>query len=304
MRSKLILAAVIVVAFGASWAARAQLAPEGPEHTVRLGQANRIVSMAPSITETLFALGLGDRVVGVTRFCTYPPEVSNVRKIGGFQDPNFEAIVALRPDLVVLLQGHRDDEGPFRKLGVATLGVRHTDIEGILESIDAIGRACGAEDRARAIQADIHRRLDRVAGKIAGRPRPRVLFAIQRMHGTGRIQNLCIAGRDGHIHRIVELAGGDNASQERTVRFPIVSAEGLVRMDPEVIVDMAAGLSDAKLDPQAMLADWREFPQVAAVRNGRVYLVDDDYAFVPGPRFVLLVEKLARLFHPEVDWNE
>jgi iron complex transport system substrate-binding protein len=301
LRTKIVLAAVVLATFAGSYVLRERVAPGEGQCGDRLPQARRIVSMAPSVTETLFALGLGDRVVGVTRFCTYPPEVKDISKIGGFQDPNYEAILGLNPDLVVLLQGRRDDERPFRKLGIPTLAVCHTDIEGIFESIEAIGRACGAEDRARQILDDIHRRLDRVARKTAGRPRPRVLLAIQRAHGTGTIENLCVAGRDGHIDRVIELAGGRNANPEGTVRFPIVSTEGIMQISPQVIIDMA-GWSAQGVDPREALADWRQFPQIDAVRDGRVYVIDDEFAFVPGPRVVLLVEKLARLLHPEVDW--
>lgn len=303
MRSKIFLASIVVATFGACWAVRAQLVPNGYDRPMLVGQANRIVSMAPSVTETLFALGLGDRVVGVTRFCDYPPEAQSRARIGGFHDPNIEAVVALRPDLVILLEGQEDNLETCRKLNLPALVVDHKNIDGILDSIATIGRACGASGRAGEILAGIRRRLDAVAARTAGLPRPRVLFAIERTLGTGGIEDVYIAGRDGHIDRIIELAGGRNAYTDGRVRFPAVSAEGIMQMDPEVIVDLVPGLAGGGLDREQLAADWGQLDRVAAVRAGRVCVLDDDFAYKPGPRFILLVEKLARLLHPEVDWQ-
>lgn len=301
--TRILLAAIVVLVFAGSYIARRRIerAEAGVPH--RLGRATRIVSMAPSITETLYALELGDRVVGVSRFCNYPAEVNEKPRIGGYYDPNFEAIVALKPDMVVMLQGHEQYQPAFDKLGLATVTVRHTSIEGILDSITSIGNACGATQQAKRISEDIHVRLARIERKTAGRPRPRVLFSIDRTLDVRGIEDAYIAGHDGHIDRIIELAGGRNAFDQGAARFPQVSCEGILSMNPEVIVDLVPGLSARKLDRQTIRADWDQLPQVEAVRSGRVYVIDDDYAFVPGPRFILLVEKLARLIHPEVDWN-
>ncbi len=302
--SKIVLAAIVVFVFAGSYLARQWIERAEAEAPQRLGRAERIVSMAPSITETLYALGLGDRVVGVTRFCNYPTEVNEKPRIGGYFDPNFEAIVGTRPDLVVILEGQEQNQAAFAKLGLPTLTVCHLNIDGILDSITALGGAAGAAPRADEIVGDIRRRLERIEQKTAGRPRPRVLFSIDRTLGTGGIEDVYIAGHDGHIDRTIELAGGRNAFEAGLARFPQVSSEGILNMDPEVIVDLVPGLSARKLDQETIRADWDQLSRVEAVRSGRVYVIDDDYAFVPGPRFILLVEKLARLLHPEVDWNE
>ena len=301
--TKIVFAAIIVLVFAGSYVARRQIERAEAHAPRSLGGATRIVSMAPSITETLYALGLGDRVIGVSRFCRYPAEVNEKPRVGGYHDPNFEAIVALKPDLVVMLEGHEQNQPAFARLGLPTLTVRHTSVEGILESIASIGDASGTEDRAGEIVADIRRRLARIERKTASRPRPRVLFSIDRTLGAGGIEDVYIAGRDGHIDRIIELAGGRNAFDRGAARFPQVSGEGILNMNPEVIVDLVRGLSATKLDRRTVRADWNQLPQVEAVRTGRVYVIDDDYAYVPGPRFILLVEKLARLIHPEVDWS-
>lgn len=262
----------------------------------------RIVSLSPSITETLFALGLGDRVVGVTRYCRWPPEAQTRTVVGGYLDPNYEAIVALEPD-VVILRGEKDAfvQG-FRNLGLEVLAVRHQSVADILSAIEVIGRTCGAAEQAEGLVADLRGRIDRLRSRTAGQPRPRVLLVVERALGAGTIQDAYVAGADGFLTDMIDLAGGQNACPKTAVGVPVVSAEGVIEMNPEVIVELmsperAAGRSHAQL-----LADWRPLGSVAAVRAGRVHVVDDEGILVPGPRFYRLAERLARLVHPELAW--
>jgi iron complex transport system substrate-binding protein len=264
----------------------------------------RIISLSPSVTEILFALGLGDRVVGVTRYCDYPHEATAKAKIGGLHDPNFEAIVVSEPDLVIMREASDEALAPFRELELEMLTVSHKSVEGILDSIIAIGRRCAAEEQAEELVANIKGQIAKIEQKTAGLERPRVMFAVERTLGTGRIEDVYVAGRDGFINRIITLAGGRNACQETAAGFPVVSSEGILRMNPEVILDMVPILVQKKHNKETVLADWQQLPELEAVRSGRVYLLDDDYAFIPGPRLVLLAEKLARLIHPEVDWEQ
>ena len=303
-RSKLVLIVIVIVVFGASFVAKGLLVVPSRERGAGACDYRRIISMAPSVTETLFALGLGDRVVGVTKYCDYPPEALEKAKVGGFHNPNYEAVMALRPDLVVMLDSEAQPRQVFDKLGVDTLEIHHKSIEGILDSIDLLGSTFDAQARAEEITSDIRARLQRIERKTAGRACPTVMFSIDRTLGTGRLEDVYIAGCDGHIDRIMELAGGRNVYQQGTVRFPVVSREGMINLNPQVIVDLVRGLSARDVSNEEVLADWNQLTQVDAVRRGRVFVVDDDYAFVPGPRFILLVEKLARLIHPEVDWEE
>jgi iron complex transport system substrate-binding protein len=311
MPTKLILATSIVLIFVGSHLAKQHLS--APSHLsepalnetspapISDRHARRIISMAPSVTETLFALGLGDRVVGVSRFCNYPPEAAQKPRIGGLFDPNFEAIVALHPDLIVLLDGSAENRPAFGKLRLPTLVVGHKSVDGILASITTIGQACGVQPRAEALAADLHARIRRVQAKVAGLPQPRVMFAVERTLGTGKVQDVYVAGADGHLDRIIALAGGQNAYQG-TVRFPVVSSEGILKMNPEVIVDMVPRLIPGA-DRTTLADDWQQLAQVDAVKHNRVFVLDDDYVSVPGPRFILFVEKLARLVHPEADWE-
>ena len=304
MRNKFLLSAIILSVFTGSFLARAWMGPAELTAAPDARRCERMITMAPSVTEIVFALGLGDRVIGVTRFCRYPPEAQARARVGGFLDPNFEAVVALRPDLIVMLTEHAKSMPAFHKLGLPVLVVSHQDVTGILDSIPAIGRACGAEARARRIVADIEGRMEHIRRKTAGLPRPRVLFVIERTLGNRRLEDVYVAGSDGFFDKIIALAGGKNAYAKGSVRFPVVSAEGILWMNPQVIIDMTAGLAGGQLSQETILADWQQLAEVEAVRNGRVHAVDQDYAFVPGPRFIRLVEDLARPIHPEVDWDE
>ena len=304
-RSRFVLIVVVIVVFGASFLAKGLLVDPPRENRAESRDYRRIVSMAPSITEMLFALGVGDRVVGVTQYCKYPPQARDKAKVGGFHNPNYEAIMALRPELVLMLDSEGQSRRVFDKLGVDTLELYHKDIDGILHSMETLGQTFGAESRAERITSDVQARLDRIARKTAGRGRPSVMCAIFRFPlGTGELEDVCIAGCDGHIDRCIELAGGQNVYRQGTVRFPIVSCEGMIGMNPQVIVDMVPDESVRRVSDDAVLSDWQQLPEVRAVRAKRVHVLDDDFAFVPGPRFILLAEKLARLIHPEVDWEE
>jgi iron complex transport system substrate-binding protein len=302
MRNRILLAAVILAVFAGSFFAQ-ELLDRGRPAATPHGPPERIVSMAPSITETLYAVGLGDRVVGVTRYCAYPPEVLELPKVGGYHNPNFEAVVALQPDLVVLLSGDRPSQTAFDKLEIPTLVVCHDNVEGILDSFVELGRIARTESDARRIVADIRTRMERIRRQTAAAPRPKVLLVIERSLGSGKLEDVYVAGSDGFFDRIIELAGGQNAYPPGAVRFPIVSAEGILWMDPEVIIDMTAGLAQGQRDQEAILAAWQQVAQVNAVKTGRVHSVDQDYAFVHGPRLILLIEDLARLLHPEIDWR-
>jgi len=304
MGSRWILIGSIAIVFVLCFWSQGRFAQPAPALVSSTTPPERIVTMAPSVTETAFALGLGDRVVGVSSYCTYPPEALDKPKIGGFLNPNYERIVGLRPDAILLLKSSGGAPSTLRKLRLPVLEISHLSVDGILDSIQRVGQVCGAEPEAEAIVVDIRSRLEAIDRKTADRPRPRVLISIDRTPGTGTLQDVYVAGDDGHIDRIIELAGGRNALTETRARFPVVSHEGILKINPEVVVDLAYGVVGGGTDEPTFLADWQSLPQIDAVRNGQVHLVADKYATVPGPRFILFVEKLAQLLHPEIDWNK
>ena len=258
----------------------------------------RIVSMAPSATEILFALGLGDRLVGVTRYCDYPAAARRIAKVGGFVDPNYEAIVALRPDLTILLTSHRDVKVELEKLRIPTLTTPHDTIEDIDQAIRLIGDACGVKDRAEAFRSDLQRRREAVRRSVKGRERPKVLVCIGRDTASGQLSGLYVAGRFGLYDEMISLAGGVNAYGDDKVAYPQVSAEGLLQMNPEVIVDLVSRVEPGGKSPDELRRQWRRVRSVAAVRTGQVHVIVGDHALRPGPRYIEFLEQMARLLHP------
>ena len=321
MRSKIFLIIVILFVFLACHVAKVWLAGVGStdaakSETARQDHPRRIVSMAPSVTEILFALGLGERVVGVSNFCNYPAEAAKIDRIGGIMNPNLEAIVALESDLVVMLHGNKAIYPSLERFGIKTLTVDHKTVEGVLESIPTIGQTCGNGSAARRMVDELRGRIDRVRRKTAGLRRPRVMVSVDRTLGTGRLENIFAAGNEEYFDEMIEIAGGRNVFGDQAVRYPVVSNESIITANPEIIIDIVSSMHDTsssggKHSDSAAIdeikakasADWRQLSNVDAVVSGKVFCLGEDFISVPGPRFILLLEKLARLLHPEVDWD-
>jgi iron complex transport system substrate-binding protein len=297
-----VLKAFVALVFAASFGAKA-IWMGTPKVSAPRGVPTRVISLAPSITEILFALSVGDRVVGVTRFCDHPPEVAKITKVGGYQDPSYEAIVGLRADLVILLPEHERPRTFLAELGIETLAIGNTTTEEILDSIVAVGRRMGAEAKAKRIVADVRRRLARVAERTRLLRPARVLVSIGRAMGSGSLKDVYVSGPGTLYDEAITLAGGKNACGVGGAKYPKLSAEGVLRLDPDVIIDLAADVKNGRVTEEAVIADWQSVPGARAVREGRVHIISEVYAVRPGPRFILLVEHLARILHPDVDWG-
>ncbi len=263
----------------------------------------RIVSMSPALTETLFALGLGDRVVGVTRFCLYPDEVLGIPKVGGYLDPNWEAIVTLEPDLVVLMESHSGAESRLSGLGIRTVRVNQQKVADILASIQQLAEVCGVPDRGELLRADVEQRLERIRRAVSGRSEPRVVVSVGRSPGSGRLSTVWAVGPGTFLDDALSLAGGVNAVPGGVAgAYPEISAEGLLHLDPDDILDVIPELEDSGMAVEAALADWQSLGAVRAVREGRVHVLGRHCLSIPGPRVAEVVEAFARVLHPEVEW--
>jgi len=262
----------------------------------------RIISLAPSITEVLFSLGAGGRVVGITRYCDFPPETAGIEKVGGYFDINYEAILAAEPDLVIILAEHDEPGAYLAEFGIRVMSVDHSSVGGILDSIRVIGRVLEVEAAAAELVAGLEKRVERISMVTSGRNRPRVMVAIGRGMERGSMGNVYISGRDGFYDELITLAGGENVYQDKTLKFPALSVEGVVRLNPEVIVEMLPDVKGAEKVDQ-IAEKWRSIPSVDAIEKERLYMFVGDFVVVPGPRFILLLEKMAKVLHPEIDWE-
>jgi len=256
---------------------------------------DRIVSMAPNITEILFALGLGDRVVGVTRFCDYPPETAAIRKIGGLVDPNIEIIQSLDPDLVIAFRGN-----PLRLVDrIAKLGlpVFVLDIgEGLgalFPLIARVGRVTRREDRGEVLAAGLRERLaavDSAVGRVEKRPRVFVL-----LYGQG----LWTCGGESYVDDLIGRAGGTNVASAMPKKWALYKREQIIKDDPDVIFILARSREDFETGRDWLLKK-AGVESVGAVRSGRVYELEENAASRFGPRLVDVLERMARLLHPEL----
>ena len=292
-RSISLLIAVGLLLAGSSACVRRE--PPAPTAVPR-----RIVSMAPSLTETLVALGLEDRVVGTTRYC---PPVSGATGVGGYLDPNYEAILALKPDLVVAMQSHDELRRRLVDLGLDTLMVDQHDIAGVIASVETIAARCGVAQRGSEVSASLLAGMEAVATRVAGLDRPRVLVVVGREPGGGRIGPLWAAAPDTFFDDVVRLAGGTNVLVDSRIRYPEISREGLLALDPDVIFDVVADGGARRVIADEAAADWNQLADLRAVAAGRVHVMVEDHVVIPGPRVVETVEDFARRLHPEATWD-
>jgi iron complex transport system substrate-binding protein len=253
-------------------------------------RAARIVSLAPSITETVFALGEGERLVGVTDYCDYPPEAAKKRRVGGISTPSFEAILALRPDLVLATSesNYAEHVQKLTTLGLPVYVIRPVDFETVLESIERIGGVLGREAAARERVAAMRQEADAIARSVAGVPRPRVLYVVWP-------NPLIAPGRGTLITELIQRAGGESVTGAEPLPYPRLSLETVVERRPERIIVGRHGQATA----QELLRGWEQLTAVAAVREGRVYAVDGDLVHRPGPRMIEALRALARALHPD-----
>jgi iron complex transport system substrate-binding protein len=260
---------------------------------VRPKDYQRIVSLAPSITEILFSLGLGDRIVGVTKHCDYPPEATKKTNVGSYVDLNIEKILALKPDLIIAT-ADGNEKGSIDHLAGFHLPILITNpktLDEVFKTIQVIGRTTREEKRARNLVETLRKRAYRIIQKCKALPRPKVFLQINEYP-------LMTVGRDTFHNHLIELAGGINISGRERIKYPKYSLEQVLRLAPEVILitSMERGvLAEKKKDR------WRQWGQIPAVKQGRIYILDSDLLDRPSPRLVDGLEALAKAIHPELE---
>ena len=252
----------------------------------------RIVSLAPGITETLYALGLGDRVAGVTTFCDWPAEVRKKTRVGGFTNPSIEKIVSLKPDLILATaDGNRKDTvQQLERLGLPVYVIHPTHTQGVLKSILHIGEITSHEYDARKLVAALQKKLDNINLKIRDKRKPRVFFQIG-------LEPIVTAGGGTLINEVIERAGGVNVAGRDIANYPRYSAEGIIGAAPEIII-FAPMINDNEF--VAVKRFWQKFRDVPAVRNNKIYPIDADLINRASPRIFDAVEIMAVIFHPNL----
>jgi iron complex transport system substrate-binding protein len=244
----------------------------------------RVVTLAPSLTEIVFLLGREASLVGVTRFCNFPPSASRLPRVGGVVDPDVERIVALSPDLVLCtMDGNpRERVLALEEMGIPCFAVSPQDLQGVLSSIQRLGALLGDAARGHAEAAALKRRAEAVRSSTRGRGEtaPRALFVVST-------SPIIVAGQGTFMDELLRLAGGSNAAGRFRGRYPRLSVEDLVAARPDAI--FIAGMNGVERFPPEVTA-WKEVP---AFRNGAVHRIDGDIVTRPGPRLVAALEAVA-----------
>ena len=252
----------------------------------------RIVSLDPSITEILFALGLNNEVVGVTDYCDYPDQASSKSKVGGYLDPNIEAIALLEPDLVVttlktdtprLIQQIED-------FGITVFVLDPKKIEDIFENISSLAKLTYREERGKQVVGTLKERLHEVKRKVDGVYRPGVFLEMGA-------DPLISVGPGSFAHDLIEIAGGRNVAGQSPSRYRRHTLEEILLADPAVIIICLMASNDPGL---AQKRWWKRWTNISAVRNGRIYVVEANLITRPGPRMIDGLMQIAMAIHPEI----
>jgi iron complex transport system substrate-binding protein len=249
----------------------------------------KVVSLAPSVTETLFALGFGDRLVGVTTSCDYPAEARKIPKVGGFMSPSLETIAAKRPGVVIGVSSATDPAKAreMERLGLKVTLISLASVNDILNSIKSIARLLGSPQAGEKLARRITRQMDQVKERVAPAPRRSTLLLVG-------IRPLIAVGGKNFIDELITLAGGKNIAGDAAQPWLNLPDEYVVAKAPQVIIEAGMG---SERDQAAK--HWADLKSIPAVQQGRVYRYPSDKILRPGPRIGEGLEEIARLVHPE-----
>ncbi|MCS7263780.1 MAG: cobalamin-binding protein [Armatimonadetes bacterium] len=289
-RSKWLIFA-LVLAF--SLQGFAQTVKDDLGRTVKLPERiRRVVSLAPSATENLFAIGAGHLVVGVTSACDYPSQVKKLPQVGDFMKPSLERIAALKPDLIVIVSSTipkaiADDLQAKTKVPVFVF--QPQTVSSVLRGLLTLGGLTGRKQQAKKLVQKLERRLNAVQRRVANKPRPKVVVEIAPP------PSLMVAGPKTFIDDAIRLAGGENAFKDAHQPFPLISLESLVAEDPDVYIVAIKGKTSKQLLEEVKRRSG--FENLRCVQKGRIYGIDPDLIFRPTPRLIEGIEKLEGIFH-------
>jgi len=257
----------------------------------------RIISMSPNATEILYGLGVINHVVAVSDYDVWPPEVKNLPRIGGWSTPSLERVLAFRPDLVVLSDAQGELVGPqLHELGLNVVALPTHTLNDAYTAIRLAGRATGREAEAAQLETSTRAGIDRIRERTRSLPHPAVLCVVDRTAGT--LRDVYAAGEGSFIAELIAVAGGRSVVPHSAEGYVRIGKEALLQYNPDIIIDMMQG-PPGRLgeDPQAV---WRDFPELKAVRKGRVVPVHEEYVLHASQMVVKSATLFMKIFHPEI----
>jgi len=261
-------------------------------------RADRIVSLAPNLTEILFALGLEKEIVRVTLNSDYPPAAAKKPKAGTFWQPNIEAIIAARPDLIVTLgfEQQKNLAERLKRINYNCLTVNIEKVNDLYGAIVKIGAATGKQHEADKLLTNIRGNLGKLSALVGTESKVRVLWVVQR-------EPLRVAGRDTFVNEMIELAGGENAIGPTLHKYPPIGAEQVIVCGADVIIEPSMQQKNLVAQQNRALQYWSKFENVPAVANKRIYIIQGDMVSRLSPRLYEGIETIARCLRPELFEN-
>lgn len=267
--------------------AKQPAAPVMPEHP------QRVISLAPSITESIFAISAQEKLVGDTDWCNYPEAAQSIPRIGGYMTLNAEQTLAARPDAVLLLTEHAHLRTKAEELGLPVIMLSNENVSGILNTIDTLGTLLDHESEANQLLDQMRTQIDQTRRHSNEQNKPRVLVTIGRNMGNQGIESVYCVGLTPFHNELIEIAGGLNACQLNQP-YPKIGAEGLIAMNPDIIIDLLDSHA-SQADLQTARDNWQQSQEILAVKHNQIHVIAGDHTVVPGPRFTQLLEEFAQI---------
>lgn len=290
IRAFLILSIVVIASAHAAASTYTVIDQAGRTVTVPSDPV-RIISLAPNITEILFAVGAGGKIVGVSEFSNYPAEAARLPQVGSYIKPNLEAIIALAPDLVIATADgeKRAEIDRLAALGIPVYIINPRTINGVIATVREVGRLAGRRNEGEAAADEMERDVARITALVAGLVPVKALLVVNT-------NPLITVNGNTFQDEMIRAAGGTNIAAAESIRYPTLTYEEVVVRAPGVIIMTTMSPDE---DYRSVTAAWLRFTTVPAVKSGRIFVIDSDIVDRPSPRMVQGLEELARLFHPE-----
>lgn len=255
--------------------------------------AKRIVSLAPAITEIVFALGKGNQIVGNTQFCDFPEEAKKIPKVGGKLDLNLEVLIDMQPDVIFLYPSYYEKVKILKNRSKLIM-VNHSNLKGLYDSIELISKELKVEQKGRVLLTNIKKTFAEVREKTKKKKKVRTLLIAGR--NIDQLRNMYIIGKKDFLNDILEIAGGINA-YTGGIDYPNVSVESVVSMNPDFIIELSVFYQ--QIDEKKVLDLWAKYNIINAVKNNKIRIIKDNVWLRPGPRVGQIARKLYHMFFRE-----
>lgn len=254
--------------------------------------------MSPGITELLFEIGVGNRVVGITDFCQYPPDTAGIPRVGGFINPNLERLVSLKPDLVILHNDSAKLQDHARNLGIKTLRLDLMNLENILKSIQILGEELGAQEAAQSLHSRLKQGIEFYQAKVKDQKKKSTLIILA--DSSDMLRDLFAVGKGTFLDELLTLAGGENILTKSLSNYPKLTKEFIIGRSPEVIIEAIPRPNFSIEEGNSHKKHWGNYSTIQAVKDNSIHFVAYEYILIPGPRLLKIVDAFAKAIHPEL----